>query len=74
MSWCRLEAYTKLHGRTLHQVLSEEHEKLPDAFGDGHHVVAVVTLDYVCVIAQKQPFRVARIHQIDFARIAREQG
>jgi phosphopantetheinyl transferase len=74
MSWCRLEAYTKLHGRTLHQVLFEEREKLPDAFGDGHHVVAVVTLDYVCVIAQKQPFRVARIHQIDFARIAREQG
>jgi len=74
MSWCRLEAYTKLHGRTLHRVLFEEHEKLPEAFGDGHHVVAVANLDYVCVIAQTQPFRVARIHQIDFARIAREQG
>jgi hypothetical protein len=28
----------------------------------------------VCVIAQTQPFRVASIHQIDFARNAREQA
>ena len=74
MSWCRLEAYTKLHGRTLHEVLFKGHEKLSAVFADDHHVVAVANLDYVCVIAQKQPFRVARIHQIDFARIAREQG
>jgi hypothetical protein len=74
MRWCRLEAYTKLHGCTLHKVLFQEPEKLPDVFGDGHHTVAVANLDYVCVIAQKQPFFVAGIHQIDFARIGREQG
>jgi phosphopantetheinyl transferase len=74
MTWCRLEAHTKLHGRTLHQVLFDKRASLSDAFGDGHHVVAVVNLDYVCVIAQERPFRIARIHQIDFARIARANG
>lgn len=75
LSWCRLEAYTKLHGRTLHQVLFEQGELLPQALSDGrHHAVAVANLDYVCVVAQEQPFRFAHIHQIDFARIAREHG
>lgn len=73
MSWCRLEAYTKLHGRTLHQMLFEAPgELLPPVFAKGsHHVTAVANLDHVCVVAQQQPFHINRIHQIDFARIAR---
>lgn len=75
MSWCRLEAYTKLYGRTLHEVLFEDPlGLLPEVFAQGrHHVVAVANLDYVCVVAQCLPFQLANVHQIDFARIIREQ-
>jgi len=76
MSWCRLEAHTKLHGRTLHEVLFEApNTLLPQAFsGRTHHAVAVANLEHVCVIAQKEPFHVARVHQLDFSRIAHEQA
>jgi hypothetical protein len=76
MSWCRLEAYTKLHGRTLHEVLFENPAtQLPAAFDRSrHHLAAVANLDFVCIVAQRQPFQVARLHQIDFARIVREQA
>lgn len=76
LSWCRIEAFTKLQGRTLHEVLFEQPEVLVQAAlaREGYHVAAVANLDYVCVIAQRQPFRVAKLHQIDFARIAREQA
>jgi phosphopantetheinyl transferase len=76
LSWCRIEAFTKLHGRTLHEVLFEQPEVLVQAAlaREGYHVAAVANLDCVCVVAQRQPFRVAKLHQIDFARIAREQA
>ena len=76
MSWCQLEAHTKLHGRTLHETLFEQPEaRLPEAFDRGcTHLAVVANLDVVCVVAQRQPFHVAQLHQLDYARIAREQA
>lgn len=74
LSWCRLEAYTKLAGSTLHEVLFSGGPVPLLRAEDGHHAVAVTNLHYVCVIAHAQPFRIARVEQIDYARIRREQA
>lgn len=68
MSWCQLEAHTKLHGRTLHETLFAQPEaRLPEAFDRGcTHLAVVANLDVVCVVAQRQPFtRIAPSIRVD---------
>ena len=47
-TWCRMEAYIKLYGITLHSVLSGQH--IPE---QGHSELIVAGENYVCVVSQR---------------------
>lgn len=68
--WCRLEACSKLLGRPLHEFLVANRGRLAARLRDpGLHLMAVASLDYVCVIAQGQPFRISRVFRVRYSNI-----
>ncbi len=70
MRWCRLEAYIKLRGDTLHRTLFAEAERA-DAVEDAScHRVAVADTDHLCVVAQHRPFRMGRVFNLGYSEIS----
>lgn len=70
MRWCRLEAYIKLCGTTLHRTLFADADR-STALDDSHcHRVAVSGGDHLCVVTQHLPFRMGHVRSLDYSGIS----